>query len=171
MQCRILHWSYWTNQKLQNCFLRWNLHVIAANQPQLHLFSCSSCPLLAIFVVSLPALSLSKTEAMFLTQRLILLKWKDTFPPSFTQWVHDLLFFIKLEKIKYSLRGEWINLIKYGTFFSLLEKTSLNCSSSAPNVWCKNHHLDAFVTMRLSCSVSHHYCHYLLLFFCVCKTK
>lgn len=64
-----------------------------------------------IFGVSSFTLSLSKAEAdciafaMFLAQFLILLKWKDSFSPSFTQWFHDLQFFIKLEKIKFSLRG------------------------------------------------------------------
>lgn len=40
-----------------------------------------------------------------LARRCILLQWKSPQPPSHTQWIKDALFFVKLEKIKHSLRG------------------------------------------------------------------
>lgn len=73
------------------------------------------CPFLAIFGTSRDLHRLSKPEAdcvafaTLLARRLILLKWKDAHPPSFTHWIRDLLHFLKLEKIKYSLRGSTKN--------------------------------------------------------------
>lgn len=40
-----------------------------------------------------------------LARRAILMRWKDAHPPTHSQWIKDALYFMKLEKIKYSLRG------------------------------------------------------------------
>ena len=40
-----------------------------------------------------------------LARRLILMHWKKRYPPSHSRWISDILHFLKLEKIKYTLRG------------------------------------------------------------------
>ena len=40
-----------------------------------------------------------------LARRLILMKWKSSAPPSHIQWIRDVLYYIKLEKIRSTLRG------------------------------------------------------------------
>lgn len=40
-----------------------------------------------------------------LARRLILLKWKDVTPPTVSHWVKDVLYHLKLEKIRFVLRG------------------------------------------------------------------
>lgn len=47
--------------------------------------------------------------AMLLARRLILLKWKDRSPPTFKQWIRDLLHHLTLEKIRYATRGCALN--------------------------------------------------------------
>ena len=69
------------------------------------------CPSMAIFGVPPDSLMLSKAEAnciifsTLLARCLILFRWKDAHPPTFIHWVRDILYFLKLEKIKHSLRG------------------------------------------------------------------
>lgn len=43
--------------------------------------------------------------ASLLARRLILLKWKEKFPPTFKAWVNDIMHHLTLEKIRYSTRG------------------------------------------------------------------
>lgn len=40
-----------------------------------------------------------------LARRLILLKWKQQAPPSFVHWIKEVLYFLKLERIKYTIKG------------------------------------------------------------------
>ena len=40
-----------------------------------------------------------------LARRLILLKWKDPAPPTYSHWVRETMNHIKLEKIRYTIRG------------------------------------------------------------------
>lgn len=40
-----------------------------------------------------------------IARRRILLQWKSPLPPSFKSWMGDIMSFLKLEKIKFSLRG------------------------------------------------------------------
>lgn len=71
----------------------------------------SPCPLVGLFGVVPDHLGLTRAQSnsvAFLTllaRRLILIKWKDCKPPTFTHWVKDVLYFLKLEKIRYSLKG------------------------------------------------------------------
>lgn len=55
-----------------------------------------------------------------IARRQILLHWKSSFPPKVSVWISDLMMFLKLEKIKYTLRGSsnrfydvWNPLITY----------------------------------------------------------
>lgn len=47
-----------------------------------------------------------------LARRLILLKWKQQAPPSFTQWIKDVLYFLKLEQIKCTLKASSQTFVK-----------------------------------------------------------
>lgn len=51
--------------------------------------------------------------ATLLARRRILLHWKSKHPPKVSMWLSDLMLFLRLEKIKYSLRGS------SDTFFSI----------------------------------------------------
>ena len=47
-----------------------------------------------------------------LARRLILLNWKQRTPPSFSKWIKYVLYFLQLEKIKYTLKGSAQNFVK-----------------------------------------------------------
>ena len=47
-----------------------------------------------------------------LARCLILFKWKQQTPPSFSKWIQDIFFFLKLEKIKYTLKGSAQTFVK-----------------------------------------------------------
>ena len=83
-------------------------------------------PLIAIFGVRPDGVTFSNSMYDFiafttlLARRLILLKWKHTSPPTHTRWIKDVLLYIKLEKIKFTLRGSlkkfhkmWIPFLVY----------------------------------------------------------
>ena len=42
-----------------------------------------------------------------LARRHLLLHWKSTKAPSSIQWLNDTMSFLKLEKIRYSVKGNW----------------------------------------------------------------
>lgn len=70
------------------------------------------CPLVAIFGVSEDAtLNLSRKQldiiafTSLLARRRILLSWKAPHPPARSRWLEDVMFFLKMEKIKFRLRG------------------------------------------------------------------
>lgn len=73
--------------------------------------SLQPCPLLAIFGVSAVPLPCSSNEAgmiafaMLLARCRILLTWKSPTSPSFSAWLKDMMSFLHLEKIKFTLRG------------------------------------------------------------------
>ena len=139
MQCKLLHRSHRTNQKLSRHFPNIS-HVCyqccSCPTTHTHMFwACSTlndfwslifgavsdcigagitispCPFMDIFGVSPDHLGLSKTKSdsiafvTFIARHLILLKWKDHHPPTFTHWTVDVLYFLKLEKIIHYLRG------------------------------------------------------------------
>lgn len=83
-------------------------------------------PITALFGVlpNQPDLTSYQTNAVafssLLARRLILLKWKDVQPPSFIQWVREVMMCLQIEKLKYSLRGTqkkycktWASYIEY----------------------------------------------------------
>ena len=69
------------------------------------------CPQIAIFGVPRDTLTLQPTHAdviafsSLLARRRILLMWKSPSPPSISTWLVDMMFFLKLEKIKFTTRG------------------------------------------------------------------
>lgn len=43
-----------------------------------------------------------------LARCIVLMHWKNPLPPTHSHWIKDALFFMKLEKIRYSLKGSEI---------------------------------------------------------------
>lgn len=83
-------------------------------------------PHIAIFGTSPDNLATSTTQnniisfASLIARRKILLLWISSQPPSFKAWLHDTLFLLRLEKIKFTLRGRsdrfyihWRPLLQY----------------------------------------------------------
>ncbi len=71
-----------------------------------------------------------------LARRLILLRWKEAVPPSVSHWIRDVLSNLKLEKIRYTLRGSEDKFFKvwrlFLIFFDLGFRTwSLRLNESA----------------------------------------
>ena len=68
-------------------------------------------PLIALFSVAPEDASLSKREVnmlafcSLLARRLILFKWKDPIPPTHSHWIREVMCHLKLEKIRYTVRG------------------------------------------------------------------
>lgn len=59
--------------------------------------------------VGFPPLSASQSDSFafmtLLARQVILIKWKSPQSPSFTHWLRDLLYFLKLEKLRMTLHG------------------------------------------------------------------
>lgn len=66
-------------------------------------------PLIALFGIVLEELQLPVGEhnviGTMLARRLILLKWKESEPPSVGLWIRDVISNLRLEKIRYIIRG------------------------------------------------------------------
>lgn len=67
-------------------------------------------PLPAIFgIIQTKSFSSKAQHCMafcsLLARRLILLNWKHTAPPSYSRWVKEILFNLKLERLRFSLNG------------------------------------------------------------------
>ena len=68
-------------------------------------------PLSALFGVTPQAVNLSSSKSnvvafcTLLARRLILFRWKDPFPPTYSHWIREIMEYLKLEKIRYSLQG------------------------------------------------------------------
>lgn len=66
------------------------------------------CPIIGLFGVLPPDQTLPSHFVDFvafltlLARRLILLNWKSPHPPSHSCWIRNVLYFMKLEKIRYS---------------------------------------------------------------------
>lgn len=75
------------------------------------------CPLVAIFGVP-ESVTLNPIHretiafATLLARRRILLQWKSALPPSTAQWLKDLMYYLKLEKIRYTTRGSEVTFFK-----------------------------------------------------------
>lgn len=123
--CNLTH-MFWTCSKLSSYW-----QSIFKSISDILGISVSPSPQIAIFGVppdGLVTTALQRNVIAFMSliaRRKILLLWKSPQPPSFKSWLHDLLFLLKLEKIKFSLRGQpekflshWKPLLDY------LEKTS-----------------------------------------------
>lgn len=98
MPCNLTHMCQTCSKLSNNCNNFFNL-------------SLTSWEYLLVFGVppdELMTTSLQKNVIAFaslIVCRKIILLWKSPPPPSFKSWLHDFLFLLKLEKIKFSLRG------------------------------------------------------------------
>lgn len=65
----------------------------------------------------------------FLARRLILFKWKDPIPPTYSHWIKEVMYHIKLEKIRYTVRGSTRKFFTiwqpFLTFFEDMESDSM----------------------------------------------
>lgn len=67
-------------------------------------------PLTAIFGISPPSCPLSRNArdviafTTLIARRSILLNWKQQSPPNFTRWIRETMYFLKLEKIRFTLK-------------------------------------------------------------------
>ena len=65
------------------------------------------------------------TFTTLLAQRLILLNWKGPKSPSHTRWLKDVMYHLKLEKMKYSLRGNVREFYStWGSFMDYFDEVS-----------------------------------------------
>lgn len=67
-------------------------------------------PTLAIFGSTTGICLDNNTKSMIsfstlIARRLILCKWKDKSPPTFSHWIRDLTCYLVLEKIRYTVKG------------------------------------------------------------------
>lgn len=68
-------------------------------------------PFIALFGVAHENTSFTKSKikilafCSLLARRLILIKWKDPLPPTFSQWIREVMYHLKLEKMRYAVRG------------------------------------------------------------------
>lgn len=89
-------YNYWTNIFETVLFI-----IVERIEPNSLTALFGICP-------SVPSLSTLKQDAIafvtLLARRLILLNWKSKMPPSHSRWLSDVLYFIKLEKIRFSLK-------------------------------------------------------------------
>ena len=73
-------------------------------------------PLIAIFGVPTDTVTKAQSDVIaftsLLARRRILLMWKSTTPPSSACWLEDVMLFLKLEQIKFTLRGSMKNVYR-----------------------------------------------------------
>ena len=118
--CNLTH-MFWTCSKLLNYW-----QSIFKSISDILGIPVGPSPQIAIFGVppdELVTTSLQENVIAFaslIARRKNLLLLKSSQPPSFKSWLHDLLFLLKLEKIKFSLRGRpekfylhWKSLLNY----------------------------------------------------------
>lgn len=92
------------------------------------------CPLIAIFGVPSQYHLLNHKQgsivafASLIARCRILLSWTSPQPPSISVWLKDFIFFLKLEKVKYNIRGrgecffeKWQQIITYFNDIHILE--------------------------------------------------
>lgn len=93
-----------------------------------------SNPLSALFGVSpsLSPLNAAQKDVLafttLLARRVILTKWKAHKPPSYTHWLRDVLHFLKLDKLRMSLRGSSDKfMIVWDPFFQTVQNINFPC--------------------------------------------
>lgn len=89
------------------------------------------CPQISIFGVPKTIFNLNNIQkdvisfSSLIARRRILLYWKSTSPPTINSWIEDMMKFIKLEKIKFTLRGSSGNfLARWQPFLSHIDNMS-----------------------------------------------
>lgn len=118
--CNLTH-MFWTCTKLFNY---WQLFFKSISD--ILGVPVTPSPQIAIFGVPPDELKTTSLQnnviafASLIARRKILLLWKSPQPPTFKSWLNDLLFLLKLEKVKFSLRGHpekfyshWKSLLAY----------------------------------------------------------
>ena len=104
--------SFWTS--IFNAYSQM-LQVNLPPDPLCDLFGYSQkihhCPKKAHILIAFTSL---------IARRLILLLWKSQTPPTFNRWIKDIMHFLKLEKINFTLKGSlqdfrtvWTPFLKY----------------------------------------------------------
>ena len=83
-------------------------------------------PLIAIFGTPSETVTRAQSDVIaftsLLARRRILLGWKSTTPPSLARWLEDVMLFLKLEKIKFTLRGSMKNFyLRWQPFITYFE--------------------------------------------------
>ncbi len=72
-----------------------------------------------------------------LVRRLILLKWKSPVRPTYTSWIKEVLYFLKLEKIKLTLCGSADSFEKtWNPFLSYVNSTRCQITLNRALQWC-----------------------------------
>lgn len=91
-------------------------------------------PFSALFGVYVGPPSLSSVHSnqlafmTLLARRIILLKWKSPLSPSHTHWIKDVLYFLKLDKIRMTLHGSSDKFIQtWSPLFRLVKQTNFPC--------------------------------------------
>lgn len=89
-------------------------------------------PYIAIFGVPPEEYKLNKYQSnaiafsSLLARRLILFRWRATHPPSFVQWVHEVMMALQIEKLRSDLGGSCKRFGKtWSAFISCVEKLTL----------------------------------------------
>ena len=97
---------FWSCQRLQTFWEK-----IFGSLSDIYSIKMSPQPIIALFGVmprdTIWPAGLHDVVAFttLLARRLILLNWKRPVPPSHTRWLKEIMFYLKLEKIKFTLRG------------------------------------------------------------------
>ena len=133
LQCKILHRVHYTNAKLARIYPERSDACNRCKQSPadyMHMFwSCPKLsgfwtaifntlgralnmqiapdPIIALFGISNLPSYLQRVIAFttLLARRLILINWIHPSPPSHNRWIHEILYCIKLERLRFSLRG------------------------------------------------------------------
>lgn len=104
--------------------LIWSLWCPVQGNWEKYCSKCCDC----IICVSWASLNLHKDSMASLTllaSRLIFLRWYSSVPPSHMAWVKEVLYHLKLEKIRLTLSGTGHKFEKTGKhFFSYVNSTS-----------------------------------------------
>ena len=150
IQAKVVFRAHYTRLRLSKIYNITDMCIRCGNSPADHLHTFVLCPSLAgfwagrfemingayrtgypmdpciaLFGVSVRPLTPSHINGVFafstlLARRLILLQWKSKEPPTLKRWTAEVLTHVKLEKLRYSLRGSlekfnlmWLPLLEF----------------------------------------------------------
>ncbi|KAM7402819.1 hypothetical protein PAMP_018030 [Pampus punctatissimus] len=101
----LLH-MFWACPKLSSFW-----HQIFGAFSEMLKVSVDASPLTALFGVLPQNTKINKQHrnmlafCTLLARRLILTRWKDSQPPAYSHWIREVMTYVKLEKIRYSIQG------------------------------------------------------------------
>lgn len=94
------------------------------------------CPFIRLFGVPSEDLPLQNSQlkciaySSLLARRLILFNWKNHKPPTFGRWICDVMFFLKVEKIRYTVNGSMRKFdVIWQPFISYVERLTMHLGS------------------------------------------